>query len=304
MPVVSVGPLVDAVRVALAGGDLCEVAAAHGLATAQLTAAISAYHEAGTAALTRPGDRWYASRLMFPTQTQPEKVMADVVAPALDSLCSWETPVDWWFLRRESDWRVHVRHPDPAVLGEFLHDLGKGRPVAATQPALHEPDVRPFGGMTGTLIAYEFFVADSRGILEYARRTDPLLGRRDLSIAIVDILLAAAGLTWIERGDVYTQLAVTSPPYEAAEPIGARQLGVHLHTFLSDPATRTAIGGAWVGACATAGQRLADAAAGGLLTSPITDVLAALIRPHWARLGLPAPARAVLVRAATEAYNR
>jgi transposase-like protein len=40
---------VDAVRAVLAGADLCEVAAAHGLATQQLSAAISACHEAGTA---------------------------------------------------------------------------------------------------------------------------------------------------------------------------------------------------------------------------------------------------------------
>ncbi|ADP78962.1 thiopeptide-type bacteriocin biosynthesis protein [Pseudofrankia inefficax] len=301
---VSVGRMVDAVRAALAGGDLCEVAATHGLTADRLSAAIAAYHEAGSVALARPGDRWYASRLMFPTQAYPETVMAQVVGPVLDSLESWGTTVDWWFLRRESDWRVQLRYPDPAVLGEFLHDLGKRRPVAATQPQIHEPDVAAFGGMTGTTIAYELFVADSRGILDHARRIDPPLGRRDLAIALGDLLLAGAGLTWTARGGVYAGLAAGSPPGEAAGPAGAGPVGAHLYSFVTDAATRAAINGRWAAAAMTAGERLADAAHDGLLTRPITDILAVLLRAHWARLGLSAPARADLIRTATDAYHQ
>ncbi|MBL7551933.1 thiopeptide-type bacteriocin biosynthesis protein [Frankia sp. AgB1.9] len=297
--------LVDAVQAVLAGGPVSDVAELHGLTQEVVRAALAAYHEAGTAALTQAAFRWYTTRLMFADQRRAEQTMAAIVGPVLDTLHLGAEPVDWWYARREGDWRVHLRHPDPAALGTFLHDLGRGRPVAATQPQVHEPDLRPFGGLSGTTIAYDLFVAESHSLLAYARRPHPPLDRRDLSIAVLDVLLTAAGLSPHARGGLYAQVCVRLAPRRAAEPDGIHQLGADLHhRLLSDRHLHTAIEGRWAQAAATAGTQLAAAATAGLLTGDLSDVLVALIRAHWSRLGLSATAQAVLARAANDAYDR
>ncbi|MBL7550201.1 thiopeptide-type bacteriocin biosynthesis protein [Frankia sp. AgB1.9] len=300
--------LVDAVNAVLAGGPVPDVATLHGLPEEVVRAALAAYHEAGTAALTRTALRWYTTRLVFADQRRAEQTMATIVGPVLDTLrigADAGAPVDWWYARREGDWRVHLRHPDPAALGTFLHDLGRGRPVAATQPQVHEPDLRPFGGLSGTTIAYDLFIAESHAILAYARRPNPPLPLRDLSIAVLDVLLAAAGLRPHTRGGVYAQVCVKLAPRRAAEPDGIHQLAADLHhRLLSDPHLHTTIGSRWAQAAATAGTQLAATATAGLLTHDLSDVLVALIRAHWSRLGLSATAQAVLAYAAHDAYAR
>ncbi|MBL7489076.1 thiopeptide-type bacteriocin biosynthesis protein [Frankia sp. AgB1.9] len=297
--------LVDAVNAVLAGGPVPDVAELHGLPQEVVRAALAAYHEAGRAALTRPALRWYTTRLMFADQRRAEQIMAAIVGPVLDTLHLNGAPVDWWYARREGDWRVHLRHPDPAALGVFLHDLGRGRPVAATQPQVHEPDLRPFGGLSGTTIAYDLFVAESHALLAYARRLNSPLARRDLSIAVLDVLLTAAGLRPHARGGVYTQVGAKLAPRRASEPDGIHQLGADLHhRLLRDPHLHTTIEGRWAQAAATAGTQLAATATAGLLTGDLSDVLVAVIRAHWSRLGLSATAQAVLAYAAHDAYGR
>ncbi|WP_045876470.1 thiopeptide-type bacteriocin biosynthesis protein [Pseudofrankia sp. DC12] len=304
MPDASPEQLVEAVHAALAGGEVSAIAASYGLPADQLEAALTTYHAAGTAAVTRSTDRWYTTRLAFADQRRAEKTMATVVGPLLDTLCVGPMPVDWWFTRRESDWRVYLRHPDPAVLGVFLHDLGRGRPVAATQPLVHDPDMRPYGGPAGLAIAYQLFVAESHGILAYARSSLPL-ERRDLSILVVDVLLAAAGLSFVARGGVYAQAIALGRHNEAVEPAGARMLAAKLHEVLTNPNVRKAAAvGPWADACVAAGGQFAAMDAAGLLSRGLIDVLAAVVRAQWARLGLSSTVQAVLALAAHDAYGQ
>jgi thiopeptide-type bacteriocin biosynthesis protein len=299
---VAPGALVDAVRAALAGGDLSTVAAAHGLTVDGLQAAVAAYHEAGTAALTSPAHRpWYTSRLALADRRRAEATMATIVGPALDRLCVGSTPVAWWFLRREGDWRVYLRHPDPAALGVFLHELGRGRSIAATQPLVHDPDVRPFGGLTGTTLVYDLWVAESRGILAHTRRADPPLGHREVSIAALDVLLASAGLDPAGRGDLYRHLTAGTPPHQAVDP-AAREPATGPRTLVSDPAAHAAVSKPWADACATAGTQLAAAATHGLLTRPLATVLTRLVRAQWSRLGLSPTDQTALAHAAHQLY--
>jgi thiopeptide-type bacteriocin biosynthesis protein len=295
------GPLVDAVRAVLAGSTLPDVAARSGLPAAELQAALTVYHQGGSAALAdRAADRWYMVRLMVADQRRAEQTMARVVGPALDTLRGGRTAVGWWFLRETAGWRVYLRTPDPLAVSRLLRTLGKNADIAATQPEIYQPDPRPFGGLTGTSIAHELFVVDSRAVLDYTRLPDPPLARRELSIALVDSLLSTAGLDWSARSDVYTRLGTIYPP---ADPATVRRVGGELLAFLTDPALDlSVITGPWIDACATAGRTLADVADRGLLTLRISSVLAALVHAHWDRLGLPAATQAVLAHAATQVY--
>jgi thiopeptide-type bacteriocin biosynthesis protein len=293
------GPLVDAVRAVLAGNPLPDVAARSGLPAAELQAALTAYHQGGSAALAgRAADRWYVVRPVVADQRRAEQTMARVVGPALDTL--HQDPAGWWFLPEPPGWRVYLRTPDPLAVSRLLRTLGKNADIAATQPEIYQPDPRPFGGLTGTSTAHEFCIVDSRAVLDYARLPDPPLARRELSIALVDGLLSSAGLDWSARRDVYTRLGTIYPP---ADPATVRRVGGELLAFLTDPALDlTLIAGPWIDACATAGRTLADASDRRLLTRRITSVLAALVHAHWDRLGLPPATQAVLAHAATHVY--
>jgi thiopeptide-type bacteriocin biosynthesis protein len=292
--------ILDAVRAALAGDELADLAAARSLPVEQLQAALTAYHAAGEAAVERSTHRWYTTRLTFTDPRHAEKTMATVVGPMLDTVCVGTLPVAWWYLRWEGDWRVRLRHPDPAVLKAFLDDLGKGRRVAASAPRLHDPDMGPYGGPVGTAIASGLWVEECRSILAYVATSLPM-ERRDLSIAVLDVLLTAAGLSFPARGAVYAQAAALGP----AEPAGARLLATKLHRFLTDPLVGVTAGtGPWGDACVIAGVQFAAAATAGQLSRPIIDVLAAVVRAQWARLGLSTAAQAVLAHAAHDAYTR
>jgi thiopeptide-type bacteriocin biosynthesis protein len=294
----SPGQLTDAVRRILAGHSLRDVAGRHGLAIGELRVALAVYDEAGRAALAaRSASRWYSIRLMFADLNRAEHTLARVVAPALDTPHNGRAPASWWFLRDLPDWRVHLRNPDLPTLGRRLRDLVHRSALAATQPEIHDPDTRPHCGLTGTAIAYDLAVIDSRGILDYTRLSDPPLARREFSIALVDGLLSAAGLEWSARGHVYRRLAATFPTV-------TRRLGAELAAFLTDPTlTLATFAAPWANAFTTAGTHLADAATHSLLARPITDVLAAAVHAHWNRFGLSSATQAVLAHAGGHLYS-
>lgn len=291
--------LVDAVRAVLAGEDLPDVAARSGLKAADLQAAVGVYHDGGKAALQAlSASTWYSVRITFAGRGQEENLMATVVGPALDTLRAGSKPIGWWFARGYPAWSIYLRNPDPATVRRILRPLARGRALATTQPEIHQPDPRPFGGLTGTAIAHDLFCADSARLLAHLRQAQPR-DRLTLSALLLNALLTAAGLSWPARGDVYSKVSTTRP---AADATAARRLGAELLATLTaetddqDPAVP------WIRAFATAGGRLAEAAAKGLLTATLTDVLAAVVDAHWDRLGLTVTDQATLARAAIRVY--
>jgi thiopeptide-type bacteriocin biosynthesis protein len=298
-----VGQVADAVRAVLAGEALPEVAARTGLPAADLQAALAVYHAGGKRAVeTRSAGRWHAVRIVFADRAQAETTMATIVAPVLDTLCASRRSVGWWFRREPHAWRIYLHNPDLATAGQAIRRLGRTGTVAATVPEPYTLDPQPFGGLSGAAIAQDLFVVESRAVLGYARFADPPLGRRELSVAVLDTLMVAARLAWAARGDVYTRLAATHPN---VDPAGARRLGAELLASLTDPALDLAAAStaAWTDGCAAAGKRLADATDNGLLTRRLVDVLATIVNAQWNRLGMPATTQAVLAHAATHLYS-
>ena len=130
-------------------------------------------------------------------------------------------------------------------------------------------------------IAHELFSADSHGVLDYARAGAPPIGRRELSIILINAMMVAAGLDWFERGDVFDQIACLRPGPPADWAIRMEELITQLRTLLTIPALALLTEGglpqftrSWLGAFENAGFQFGSAAGQDLLTRGLRAVLA------------------------------
>ena len=303
----------DAVLALLAGGDPADASAASGLAPDDLADAAQAYHAAGIIALEqRETARWHQVRVRPGRQQPPELPLATVVGPRLDRLIASRAPGGgWWYMNKPPGWRIRLRDTPPSLAGEFFDDLIAAGAITAWSPALYEPEAAAFGGVAGMGIAHDLFCADTSGILAYIRQDNPPLGRREVSVLLISAMLAAAGLDWYERGDIFTRVAAMRPEPASGAAEQAAQLAGQLRTLLAMPAAAASAlfseggaGGAaarWHAGFTDAGRRLAGASSSGTLSRGPRAVLAHSVIFHWNRLGLPAAAQAILARAAASA---
>lgn len=300
----------DAVLAVLAGGDPAGAAAASGLAPDDLADAAQAYHAAGIIALEqRETARWHQVRVRPGRQQHPELALATVVGPRLDRLTASSAPGGgWWYMNKPPGWRIRLRDTPPGLASEFFDDLSAAGAITAWSPALYEPEAAAFGGTAGMDIAHDLFCADTSGILAYIRQDNPPLGRREVSVLLISAMLAAAGLDWYERGDIFTRVAAMRPEPAAGTTGQAAQLAGQLRTLLAIPAAVTSAflpeddgageAARWHAGFTNAGRRLADASSSGTLSRGLRAVLAHSVIFHWNRVGLPAAAQAILARAA------
>lgn len=163
-----------------------------------------------------------------------------------------------------------------------------------------------FGGPDGAQAAHDLFCADSLGVLTYARQNDPDLGRRELSIVLINALLQAAGLDWYERGDVFARVARMRPAPTDADTGRIEKLTANIRTLVAIPAQadsgHAAFASPWLTAWQTAGNQLGRAADEGRLDRGLRALLTHVLIFHWNRLGLPATTQGILSRAATAAF--
>jgi thiopeptide-type bacteriocin biosynthesis protein len=303
----------DAVLAILAGGDPAGAAAASGLAPDDLADAAQAYHAAGIIALEqRETARWHQVRVCPGRQQTPELTLATVVGPRLDSLTASSAPGGgWWYMNKPPGWRIRLRDTPPVLASEFFDGLVAAGAITAWSPALYEPEAAAFGGSAGMDIAHDLFCADTSGILAYIRQDKPPLGRREVSVLLISAMLAAAGLDWYERGDIFTRVAAMRPEPAPGITEQAAQLAGQLRTLLAMPAAVTSAllpeddgageAARWHAGFTDAGRRLADAYSSGTLSRGPRAVLAHHVIFHWNRLGLPGAAQAILARAAASA---
>jgi thiopeptide-type bacteriocin biosynthesis protein len=308
----SSSPAADAVLAILAGRTLAEVAATTGIPLDDLADAAQAYHTAGTIALEqRETARWHQVRTRPGGQQPPELTMATVVGPVLDSLTESGALGGWWYMNKPPGWRIRLRDTDPHLVSQLLDDLTAAGTITAWSPAIYEPETAAFGGITGIDIVHDLFCADTSGILGYLRQDDPPLGRRELSVVLISAMLAAAGLDWFERADVFARVAAMRPGPAPGTTAQAARLAGQLRAILAMPASATSAifseGGAygvaneWHAGFADAGHRFADAVSCGALNRGLRAILAHAVIFHWNRLGLPAAPQASLARAAASA---
>jgi len=271
---------------------------------------VETYHAAGLAALQRRQERsWFQVQVGLPDWATAEATFAARIAPRLDRLDNGEAA--WWFLRKYPCWRLRVPTADRDAIEALLDELVAAGTVDRWWPSIYEPESAAFGGLAAMNVVHNLFCADSRGVLAYARRKAPELGRRELSLLLIRALQQHAGLDWFEAGDVFDRVAQMRPtPADAdatrVDTLAARvrpllAILVQADTPLFAPGGPVAFAAPWLAGFIEAGQRLGQAATAGRLDRGLRAVLAHVVIFHWNRLGLPAAAQGILAHAAKAA---
>ncbi|WP_245966653.1 thiopeptide-type bacteriocin biosynthesis protein [Sphaerisporangium album] len=297
----------------LAGVDLDTVAADTGVDPGDLDEAAIAFQAAGLAALERRAETgWYQLRVQFPDWDTAEEISAHHLGPRLEQLQGRGAVNGWWFLRKPPGWRLRLREADVPAVDQVLDELTAAGALTRWWPTIYEPETAAFGGPDGMQAAHDLFCADSLGALEFARQDSPSLGRRELSIVLINALLQAAGLDWFERGDVFARATQLRPAPAPADTGRLEALTTNVRTLLSIPAQAdtqpfepggpAAFAAPWLTAWQTAGNQLGRAAAEGRLDRGLRALLTHVVIFHWNRLGLSATTQGILSRAATAAF--
>ena len=275
-----------------------------------LTEAVETYRAAGRAALGRRHERtWFHARLSWPHWADAERAFAAHVAPRLDHLDAGGTA--WWFLRKHPHWRIRVRASDHPVVEVLLDDLVAAGTITGWRPGVYEPETAAFGGQDAMTVVHDLFCADSRGVLTYARQHTPGLGRRELSLLLIQGLTRHAGLDWFETGDVFHRIARVRPAPADGDTARVDTLAAKLRPLLAiavtpdmplfAPGGPVAHAAPWLAAFIQAGQQFGDAAAANRLDRGLRATIAQIVIFHWNRLGLSARSQGILAHAATAA---
>ncbi|WP_055483762.1 thiopeptide-type bacteriocin biosynthesis protein [Sphaerimonospora mesophila] len=299
----------SAVLAVLAGSDLETTAADSGMDPADLHDALQAYQAAGLAALEqRAEQQWYQVRVQFPDWDTAEADAAARLGPRLDQLEANGAVTGWWFLRKHPCWRLRLRAADTAAVDHVLDELTAAGVLSRWWPTVYEPETTAFGGPVGMHAVHELFCADSRGVFDYARRDAPGLGRRELSLLLINALLYAARLDGFERGDVFDRVTHLRPAPSDADAARIDTLTANVRTLLAVPAQPgsalfapdgpAAFAAPWLAAFTATGRLLGQAAAQGRLERGLRAILTHVLIFHWNRLGLLATTQAILARAA------
>ncbi|WP_433259679.1 thiopeptide-type bacteriocin biosynthesis protein (plasmid) [Streptosporangium sp. CA-135522] len=294
----------------LAGAGIEATAASTGVNPADLLQALQVYQAAGLAALERRADtQWRQLRIEFTDWSAAETIGATQLGPHLDQLQSSGAVTAWWFLRKYPCWRLRLRGTDTAAVEGLLDELTAAGLITRWWPTLYEPETTAFGGPIGMHAAHSLFCADSRGVLDYLRRSAPGLGRRELSLLLISALLGAAGLDWFERGDVFARVARLRPTpaddtrlANLADSVRALlAIPVQADSALFAPGGPTAFAAPWLAAHQTVGRQLGHAATQGRLDRGLRALLTHIVIFHWNRFGLSATTQGILARAASTA---
>ncbi len=299
-----------AVRAVLSGDDTAAVAAAHTISPADLDDAVAIYHAAGIAALDQAVDgNWFQALIEFTDWKSAETIGAHLLGPRLDSLATDGRISGWWFLRKYPCWRLRLHNADPADVTQTLDDLAEEGTIARWQRTLYEPETAAFGGRTAMDVIHDLFCRDSTGILDYARHPAPAIGRKELSLLLLNGMFQAAHLDQFERGEVFIRTARLRPP--PPDDADLTPLANGIRHFLSVPDLSVsplfsaqgpaAHATAWLTAHTDAGTRLASAARAGHLERGLRALLTHVVIFHWNRIGLSADQQGILAHAAAAA---
>ncbi|MGH3797482.1 MAG: thiopeptide-type bacteriocin biosynthesis protein [Pseudonocardiaceae bacterium] len=312
--------IADGVLAVLAGSPLDQVAAGLGIATADLADAIETYHHAGHAALetTAATRDWYQVHIQFPEWATTEKTAATHLGPQLQRLQDTGVIAAWWFIRKTPCWRFRIKPDYKIALADMktsantiLDELTTAGLISRWQQTRYEPEAVAFGGRSVMDIAHNLFCSDSSNILDYLRRPEPTIGRRELSVLLCNTLFCAAGQEWFECGDIWHRVARLRPISADTPTNRLAELAESLRTLLTNDAHPTgALFGmdgpltfatSWAAAFNQAGQALAAAANEGTLERGTRDILTHHVIFHWNRIGLPYNTQSILAQAAKTA---
>lgn len=309
--------MAEGVLAVLAGSPLDQVATGLGIATADLTDAIETYQRAGHAALeiqaaTRD---WYQVRVQFSEWDNAEKTAVTGLGPQLRRLQDTGVITAWWFIRKAPCWRLRMKPGCDIALAEMktsvnsiLTALTAAGLISRWWQTPYESETAAFGGRSGMDIAHNLFCSDSSHILGYLGRSEPPIGRRELSILLCDTLFRAAGQEWFECGDIWHRVTRLRLIPTDTSPDRLTELTESLRKLLTYDTRPTgalfdtngplAFAASWAAAFNHSGQALGAAANEGVLERGIRNILAHHVIFHWNRIGLPYKTQAILAHAA------
>jgi thiopeptide-type bacteriocin biosynthesis protein len=311
----------NSVLAVLAGVPISQAAARIHMNPADLADAVEVYQAAGYAALqAQAADRgWYQARVQFTEWDTAEHTAATGLGPHLTQMHDQGVATAWWFIRKAPCWRLRLL-PGPAATSikaavrPVLDGLMARGLIEGWQETIYEPESAAFGGPAGMDIAHALFHADSRAILDYARRPapvapgEPAIGRRELSVLLCATLLRSAGQDWYEQGDIWHRVAQLRPLPPDTPAGRLPELASSLRRLMTadtrpagalvGPNGPLASAAPWIAAFDAAGRTLGGEAASGTLERGVRGILAHHVIFHWNRLGLTDTTQGILARAA------
>ncbi|RJQ77655.1 hypothetical protein D5S17_14630 [Pseudonocardiaceae bacterium YIM PH 21723] len=301
----------EGVQAVLGGTPTDTVADRLGLSPEDLDDAVSTYRTAGLTALQQRADSaWYEVRVQFRDWTATENAGATVLGPALDQLIFQGSAVNWWFLRKYPCWRLRLLSADTAAVNSTLDGLVDDRVIQRWWPTVYEPETAAFGGPATMELVHDLFCADTVGALAYLREGSSEIGRRELSILLLNATMRAAGLDAFEAGDVYHRVSQLRPPPANTDGGRVAKLTDQLRGLvlpdirgseLFAPGGSAERAATWLEELSCHAARLGHAAAQGRLYRGLRAVLTHVVIFHWNRLGLSATTQGVLAHAAHNA---
>lgn len=255
---------------------------------------------------------WWQANVEFPDPATGELTGVRHLAPALERRSR-----EWFLIRKRGAWRCRIHlSGSPAAqaaareqAGEFLDELARAGHIRQWTPVVYEPEIRAFGGPEAMAAAHTLWCADTRQLARFLATADGPGHRKEVSVLLCHTLMRAADMDPFEQGDVWDRVAALRPlPSGFSLP---DQACGQVHRLLSaEPGPRAphfspggAFGGfaPWAEAFQACGRTLADLNTHGRLERGLRGVVAHHLIFHWNRLGIPAPAQAVLSHAAARA---
>ncbi|WP_328478421.1 methyltransferase, FxLD system [Streptomyces sp. NBC_00377] len=237
-------------------------------------------------------DRWQQHNITFADRESAQRAIVERIAPVLLAAERDGQLTSWWFMNKHP-WPLRYRadEPSPAVEA-LLSDLVKDGTAVSWLPYIYEPETHAFGGAQAMDVAHDLFHMDSRHLLTYEPGPEQL-GRRETAVLLASVMMRAAGLDWLEQGDVWAKVAALRPATgllpaaRAAElaPAMRKLMTVDAHS-LCRPNGPLAEHNEWVAAFEWAGTALADLAGRGALARGLRAVIAHHMIFHANRAGL------------------
>jgi protein-L-isoaspartate(D-aspartate) O-methyltransferase len=255
-------------------------------------------------------DCWPQIHITWRAWRDAENAAAEQLWPHLKAAEGDGSLTQWWFARKFPHWRLRYRDDCARPrLESVMEKLAAQGTITQWTHGIYEPETLAFGGPLAMETAHALFHADSCGVLVYLvrRQAHPQsheLGRRELGVLLLSVLLRGAGLDWYEQGDVWARVANLRP--STSPPLAADRLREQVRQLMTvDVAPLTEDGPLielepWIRAQKEAGRRLAELATDGLLERGTRAILAHHVIFAWNRLGLPAADQSVLSRVARE----
>ncbi|WP_405088834.1 thiopeptide-type bacteriocin biosynthesis protein [Microbispora sp. NBC_01389] len=242
--------------------------------------------------------RWRQINITYPGDGRDREQQASAhlsrILPAAEGS---GTITAWWFIRK-GPWRVRYRLSDPTRTDPVRDLLGAGMRWTSD---IYEPEVHAFGGPESMTAAHTLFHDDSRHMVAFL--SGEALDRRECSLILLTTFMRAAGLDFIEQGDVWAQVAEQRAPLlgETLDPTTWAEFTNAVRRLLLGTTRPGALPDYWLAAFQKAGSELRQIRERGDLTRGIRAVTALHVIHHWNRIGLPGPGQAMLAQVAKEA---